>query len=70
MVRAIVHKEDGRTLFVVSETNPELGALEDGQEVQLAITPNEPEEMSDKDFDAMIDRLIEKNRDALEYLAQ
>lgn len=70
MVRAVVHKEGDRVLFVVSGDDSELGELEEGQEVHLAITSNEPEEVSDEAFDAMVDRLIDKNRDALEYLAQ
>jgi uncharacterized protein YrzB (UPF0473 family) len=66
VVRAIVHKDGDRTTFEVTGGNSNFGELQDGQEVQLAIVPDQP----DDEFDAMIERLIEKNRDALDYLAE
>ncbi len=70
MVRAIVHRDGDRVLFEVSANSPEVEGLQDGQELQLTIGEDAPRDMSDDEFDAMIDRLIDENRDALEYLAQ
>ncbi len=70
MVRAIVRKEGDRVLFEVSPEDPEIKALQEGQELQLTIGTATRRELSDAEFEAMIDRLIDENREALEYLAQ
>jgi ribosomal protein L21E len=70
MVRVIVHKEDDKVLLEVISGEREISGYEDGQEIFLTIQTDSSKEMSDAEFNAMVDRIIDENREALDYLAQ
>lgn len=70
MVRAIVRKEGDRTFLEISDEVSNIGDLEDGQEIQLSILSDTPDDLSIEEFDETVERLIAENREALDYLAQ
>lgn len=70
MVRAIVRKENDRVLFEVSADEPDVKALQEGQELQLTIGTLMHKDGSDSNFDAVVDRMIDEHREALEYLGR
>lgn len=70
MVRAIVRKEGDRTFLEISDEVSNIGNLEDGQEIQLSILSDTPDDLSIEEFDETVERLIAENREALDYLAQ
>lgn len=70
MVRAIVHRDGERVYLEVPANDPKVVGLENGDEVDVAFDRQKSREMSDDEFDAMVDRLIKEHRDALDYLAQ
>lgn len=70
MVRAIVRKEGDRTFLEISDEVSNIGELEDGQEIQLSILSDTPDDLSIEEFDETVERLIAENREALDYLAQ
>ncbi len=70
MVRAIVRKEGDRTFLEISDEVSDIGNLEDGQEIQLSILSDTPDDLSIEEFDETVERLIAENREALDYLAQ
>jgi hypothetical protein len=69
LVRAIVHRDGDRTMLEVVSNDPEVIDLKEGQEVLLTIKAGAPREISDDEFDAIVDRIIDEHREALDYLA-
>jgi len=70
MVRAIVHKEDDRVLLEVSNDDPEVEGLKDGDILRLTIGKSPREDISQAEFEALVDRIIDENMEALEYLGR
>lgn len=70
MVRAVVHREGDRVLFEVSADAPEIEDLKDGQILRLDISSPKRGDVSDEEFMRIVDRVIDENREALEYLAK
>lgn len=68
MVRAIVHKEGDRYMLEVSEAEGIEAGLEDGQEIAFTFERLR-HGMTEDEWNAMVTRIIDENREALEYLA-
>lgn len=70
MVRAIYHKDGDKVVLEVISGDREISGYEEGQELSLTIDTENPKGMSDDEFKAMVDRIIDEHREALDYLAQ
>jgi hypothetical protein len=70
MVRAIVHKEEGRYLLEVSVTEGDKAGWVEGQELKINVPPAMPDAERRQRIDAIMDDVVVEYREAFEYLAK
>lgn len=70
MVRAIVHKEEGRYLLEVSVSEGDKAGLVEGQELELDLQVRNSDAVLDPKIKAIATRIIREHREALDYLAK